>query len=185
MFERFTSAARLTVVYAQDVAHQLHSTHVDTQHLVVSLLEAHGSLADTLRAAGVDPDDVARRARAAIAAGDALDSAALASLGIDLDAVRASTDRWFGEGALDAAARPRRTSPKGHVPFSADAKKALELSLREAIRLKEKSIGPRHLLLGILRAESPGGRVVAGVATEAGLDLPGLRLALERAAEAA
>lgn len=185
MFERFTAAARLAVVYAQDVANQLHSSHVDTQHLLVALIEAHGTLSDTLRAAGLDPGDVAGRARAAITAADALDGAALASLGIDLEAVRASTDRWFGKGSLDAAARPRRSSPKGHVPFTADAKKALELSLREAIRLKQKSIDPRHLLLGILRAESPGGRVLAGAAAEAGLELPVLRLALERPADAA
>ncbi len=183
MFERFTSAARAAVVDAQDVARQLHSSHIDTRHLVVAVAQTR-DVVDTLRRAGIDPDDAARRGRAAITAGDALDGDALATLGIDLDAVRASTDRIFGEGALDAAARPRRTSPTGHIPFTADAKKALELALREAIRLKEKTIDPRHLLLGILRAESPGGHVVAGAAAEAGLDLTALRASLEHRAAA-
>jgi ATP-dependent Clp protease ATP-binding subunit ClpC len=44
----------------------------------------------------------------------------------------------------------------GKVPFTAEAKKALELSLREALSLGHNYIGREHLLLGILRdAEGP------------------------------
>ena len=62
-------------------------------------------------------------------------------------------------------ARPRRRSGRarstartprgaagsgGHIPFERDAKKALELGLREAVRLGHGFIGTEHLLLGLL-----------------------------------
>ncbi|WP_348537860.1 Clp protease N-terminal domain-containing protein, partial [Nocardia brasiliensis] len=43
----------------------------------------------------------------------------------------------------------------GHIPFTKDAKKVLELSLREALARKDKSIESGHVLLGILRAPNP------------------------------
>ncbi|PZR54949.1 Clp protease [Xylanimonas oleitrophica] len=192
MFERFTGGARAAVVTAQEVARALRSEQIDTRHLLVALLEDGGHLVDGVRVdpaplreavagTGVAPDHVVARARAAIAAGDVLDGEALASLGIDLDTVRARADEVFGAGALDAAARRRRRGTRGHVPFTGDAKKALELALREALRLQDKSIGPRHLLLGLLRADCPGGRVLADAAHEAGVDLPALRTAVEAA----
>ncbi len=47
-----------------------------------------------------------------------------------------------------------------------DAKKALELALREAIAFKHRYIGTEHLLLGLLRGGSP---VVAAVARDLGV----------------
>jgi ATP-dependent Clp protease ATP-binding subunit ClpA len=43
---------------------------------------------------------------------------------------------------------------RGHVPFTPDAKKALELALREAINLKHDWIGTEHVLLGLLHTET-------------------------------
>jgi len=42
-------------------------------------------------------------------------------------------------------------SPAGHIPFTPQAKKVLELSLREALALGHHHIGTGHLLLGLLR----------------------------------
>nr|WP_239166609.1 Clp protease N-terminal domain-containing protein [Actinoplanes italicus] len=102
-----------------------------------------------------------RSEASAIADRDAEDAAVLKSIGIDLDAVRAAIEENFGAGAL----RLPRPVPKkkglfgrltpattsGHRPFSARNKKVLELSLREAIRLKHNFIAPEHIALGILR----------------------------------
>ena len=41
--------------------------------------------------------------------------------------------------------------PKGHIPFTPRAKKALELSLREALQLSHNYIGTEHILLGLIR----------------------------------
>jgi len=54
-----------------------------------------------------------------------------------------------------------RSRGGGHMPFSADSKKVLELALRETIRGGDRRIGAEHILLGILRDEkSPGARLL-------------------------
>ncbi len=158
MFERFTRRARGAVVAAQSAARELGASEVGSGHLLLGVLaEREGLGAKTLVELGVDPEQVreavARRA----------DAAALRTLGIDLDAVRRSVEGAFGPGALEG-----RGSPRGHIRFSAGAKKALELSLREALRLRHRHIGTEHLLLGLLRHD-PG--VAGGVLRDAGVDL--------------
>ncbi|WP_449301273.1 Clp protease N-terminal domain-containing protein [Pseudonocardia hispaniensis] len=92
------------------------------------------------------------------ASGPGSDAEALAVLGIDLDEVRRQAEETFGPGALDRtrAARQRgvRRWRGGHIPFHRTAKKALELSLREALRLRHTSIGTEHLLLALLHTET-------------------------------
>jgi hypothetical protein len=95
--------------------------------------------------------------------------------------VRRQTDQVFGEGALDRAGR-RPARRGGHVPFTKDAKRTLELSLREAVRLHDKGIETRHLLLGVLRDDSPGGRVLESALHDVGADVPTLRAAVEQSA---
>ncbi|MDQ1286668.1 MAG: hypothetical protein QG622_233 [Actinomycetota bacterium] len=132
------------------------------------------------------------------------DEAALAALGIDLGKIREAVEAGFGPGALDrvpdGARRPRGLlgrvlsgwrrgpvdevallracgSPRGaHVPFSPGAKKALELSLREALRLGDRSIDVDHLLLGLLRA---GDTAAAVIFSRLGVALGDVRIALE------
>ena len=41
----------------------------------------------------------------------------------------------------------------GHIPFAKESKKALELSLREALALRHNYIGTEHMLLGLLHGE--------------------------------
>jgi ATP-dependent Clp protease ATP-binding subunit ClpA len=146
MFERFTREAREVVETAQSVARTTGSSAIDSRHLLVALIERDAGASADLRAVGMRPEMLARSLRSALSAG--LDAAALASVGIDLDAVRERADAVFGEGALD---RGSRSSAKGHIRFAPDAKKALELSLREAIRLRLNRIDGRMLLLGLLR----------------------------------
>ncbi|GAB3160627.1 Clp protease N-terminal domain-containing protein [Myceligenerans halotolerans] len=174
MFERFTRQARAVVTDAQIVARGLHSPAIDSRHVVIALAETDGSAARALRSTGLTPGTIASAVRREIAGDGGLDSEALASLGIDLEAVRVTTDATFGDGAFDAAAR--RSGPKGHIPFTRDAKKSLELALREAVRLRSKDIDETHLLLGILRdGHAPGAKALS----DAGVDVPALRAALE------
>jgi len=60
---------------------------------------------------------------------------------------------------LLAVLGPGRAETEGHIPFSTDAKKVLELSLREAIRSQSDHIGVEHVLLGLLRDENSMGAV--------------------------
>ncbi|RIQ29575.1 Clp protease N-terminal domain-containing protein [Jiangella rhizosphaerae] len=170
MFERFTREARDVVIGAQKEARELRHRWIGTEHVLLSLLatpEAPGVA--TLTRLGV----TAERGREAVVAvagdgGDRLgdeDTEALKAFGIDLDEVRRRAEQAFGEGALDAPLesgggrrfgvfrRKQTERGPGHLPFAPRAKKALELSLREAVARKDTTIGTQHILLGLLRSD--------------------------------
>ncbi len=146
MFERFTKDARETVTGAQSAARELGASSIGSEHLLHVIVRAGGPVADAMVDAGLDPGAL-RRSLAGAA--DPLDADALASIGIDLSAVRERADEVFGPGALDrtSAGSPRR----GHLPFTKDAKKVLEIALREAIALKDREIRTDHMVLAMVR----------------------------------
>jgi ATP-dependent Clp protease ATP-binding subunit ClpA len=178
MFERFTADARQAVVGAQAEARALRDHHIGTEHVLLSLLSGDDPMGRALREHGLDPADLRTRiARVNRGGGDVLDSGALRSIGIDLDAVREATEEAFGEGALDVPAGKLPRYARGHIPFTPKAKKALELSLRHAVRLKQKEIRSGHILLGILHDKD---FLAVRLATEAGVDVRGLRADITR-----
>jgi ATP-dependent Clp protease ATP-binding subunit ClpC len=87
--------------------------------------------------------------------GEGVAARALTSLGISLEAVQQQVAEIIGRGK-----RP----PSGHIPFTARAKKVLELSAREADALGGNYVSTEHLLLGLLRlGEGVGVQVLAGL----------------------
>jgi ATP-dependent Clp protease ATP-binding subunit ClpA len=167
MFERFTEDARQAVVLAQEEALALRHGWIGTEHLLLGVLRADGDGARLLAGFGVDAagvrDDVVR----IVGRGeDDIDRDALATLGIDLDAIRERVERAFGPGALSRRTRCRRGALGRHVPFTARAKKALELSLREAVAIAERDLRGEHLVLGLLRE---GDGVAARILGERGV----------------
>jgi ATP-dependent Clp protease ATP-binding subunit ClpC len=95
--------------------------------------------------------------------GEGVAAKALESLGISLDAVREQVQEIIGQG---------QQAPSGHIPFTPRAKKVLELSLREALRLGHNYIGTEHILLGLIRE---GEGVAAQVLVKLGADLNRVR----------
>ncbi|MER5455273.1 Clp protease N-terminal domain-containing protein [Micromonospora sp. NPDC002389] len=192
MFERFTDRARAVVRHARDEARAEGRRPVGTEHLLLGILADGDALAvRVLRDAGVTGDDLRERVRRhTVRGGDGLaeaDAAALREIGIDLAAIVARIEESFGPDALrEAVPAPRRRwgrlrrQPGG--PFSARARKVLELSLREAMRLRHRHIGTEHILLGLLRE---GNGLAALVLTEAGVDLADVRHRVETALRAA
>lgn len=188
MFERFTRSARTVVVDAQGEARRLRHRRVDTEHLLLALLRHGDGAAGALRDVGVTVEmveaTIERKLRDAPGSLGDEDAAALRSIGVDLAEVRARLEenfgpdpltfpndeprRWFGLRRRHAAVY--RTGC--HLTFTPQAKKVLELSLREALRLRHRHIGPEHMLLGLLRAN---GGLAAVVLTEAGVDVADLR----------
>lgn len=169
MFERFTKDARHAIVFAQEEARMLNHDEIGVEHILIGVLATEeAGLAELLATVGLSVDE-ARSVVAKRHKDDVLgvaDAEALRSIGIDLDAVRESLDATFGQDALDRAreddrrdwfGRPRNF---GHIPFTGDAKKAVELSLREALARKDDHIGTEHVLLGILRAPGDVARAV-------------------------
>ncbi|MEU6742375.1 Clp protease N-terminal domain-containing protein [Streptosporangium sandarakinum] len=173
MFERFQGDARQAVIGAQENARRLNHRFIGPEHILLGLLDQPGCLAARVLARhGLDHDRAYRAVAGLVPPpGGGLDAEALETIGIDLSAVRERVEAAFGPGALDrGSARDRR--PGGRIPFSSRAKKTLELSLREALRLKHGYISDGHVLLGILReGQGVGARVITG----AGIDAETLR----------
>ncbi|MEO3786238.1 Clp protease N-terminal domain-containing protein [Actinocorallia sp. B10E7] len=143
MFERFTKKARAVVTQAQEEARTLRHDQVGPGHLLLALTAVEGIASRALAVHLPDTDGLRALVRTEI---DGLDPDALASIGIDLTAVREATEAAFGEGALDRGGKGGR----GHLRFTSEAKKALELSLRVAIKNGHKFICDGHILLALL-----------------------------------
>jgi len=179
VFERFARDARAVVVSTQDRCRELGADEVRPVHLLLALTEEGSAARDIFSAHGITTDAVADCLGVAPPASPAPlsedDAAALRSLGIDLDSIRAAVERQFGQGALDEpAAEGTRDAGRaggsgeddddawaargrfgwgGHIRFARGSKKVLELSLREAIRAGAKEIRTEHIALGVLRAD--------------------------------
>lgn len=171
MFERFTKRARAVVRLAAEETAVLGHGHLGPEHLLLGLLREDGGVgSQLLRAHGLTADAV--RADPRLRAGR-FDAERLAVLGIDLDEVRRRTEETFGLGALDRR-RPitRSGNSPGASPFTAEAKRVLELSLRESQDLRHGYLGTEHLLLALVRADVAP---VAGMLAEHGVTYPGIR----------
>jgi ATP-dependent Clp protease ATP-binding subunit ClpC len=83
----------------------------------------------------------------------------LESLGISLESVRHQVEEIIGRG--------QAPPPPGHIPFTPQAKQALELSLRESRALGHSYIGTEHVLLGLIRqGEGVAAQVLSGLGAD-------------------
>ncbi|MFJ5234316.1 Clp protease N-terminal domain-containing protein [Kitasatospora sp. NPDC088391] len=179
MFERFAEAARRAVTDAAAEARRMGHGHLGTEHLLLGVLaQSQDPAAVVLGRFGLDLEG-GRRAvlRRSGGSGAERDGAALASIGIDLDAVREAVESAFGPGALDGpppTRRPRRGGPR----FTAHGRGAMALALRAATGARVRRIEAGHLLLGVLRE---GGGTGVRLLRAEGVDLAELERALEAA----
>jgi Clp amino terminal domain, pathogenicity island component/ClpX C4-type zinc finger len=98
---------------------------------------------------------------------DGIASRALQQLEVAPDAIRRRVREIIGAGALPAS---------GHIPFTSDAKKALEYSLREALRLGHNYIGTEHILLALVRPDDES--IASQVLVELGIEQSRVRQAV-------
>jgi hypothetical protein len=91
------------------------------------------------------------------AEGEGVAGQALAGLGAGAEGLRK---------AIAARTPPGIPPAGGHLQFTRAAKKALEMALRESLRLGHNFIGTEHLLLGLLRVSEDHGYDPCGVALE-------------------
>lgn len=166
MFEKFTADARAVVRGAFEQADRTGSDTVGEPELLLALLDrtdspaaaalaalgaphlresVAGALAQVRRRGGMSPADMA----------------ALAGLGIDVDAIVARVEQAHGVGALaakGAAGRRRRI----RRPFTAEAKSVLEGALRIAVGRGERHLGDEHLLMALTARPGTAAEVLAG-----------------------
>ena len=181
MFERFSGEARSAVAQAQEHARRLGHRYIGCEHLLLAAASTAEPASAALREHGVTPAGVETEIVRLVGLGraanlfSASDREALASIGIDLDVVRARIEAAFGpdaftRGGPDACRsrpavrknpvallrRARRSghhqhpAPSGHIPFTPRAKKSLALSLREAEARHDNYIGVEHLTLALV-----------------------------------
>lgn len=98
-----TDAVLRALERARDEARTHGHGYIGTEHLVIVLSET-GRAADNLRAQGIAPDDLRRNLREIFDANRwnryVPDEELLATVGVDLDTVRATAEAEFGDGAL-------------------------------------------------------------------------------------
>ena len=150
MFERFTPEARAAVVQAQQHARRLGHNFIGGEHLLLAVVSGGQPASAILGAHGITPEyvetEIVRRIGLGRGAGSGdvpfggLDRDALASIGIDLDAVEARIEATFGPRAMAEAdlmvqrgRRPGRGSP-GARRFRLDPRRALPPGLRRSGR---------------------------------------------------
>jgi len=91
--------------------------------------------------------------------GDGVAAQALRRLGVTGQAARQQVEETVGRGQ-----RPARA---GHIPFTREAKHALQLSLRAALQLGDNYIDTGHLLLGLTREkQSPAAKVLVDLGAD-------------------
>ena len=199
MFKRFTREAREVVVRSQEHARRLGHHWVGCEHLLVAAAESSTPTGALLCERGVRPEALEKAIGAVLGPepgpandDDDDDKVVLATLGIDLDEVCRAVEASFGPGALELTrtCRPRRgwhrVRRQRHAaggpgppwrPFTPKAKRALELALREALRLEHDHVGVEHIALALLgREDTAAWKVLLHVGATPG----DLRRAIER-----
>ena len=88
---------------------------------------------------------------------------ALEATGLSLDGIREEVEEIVGRS---------QDVSSGHIPFTSDAKKVIEVSLRESLQLGHNYIGTEQLLLGLIRVNRG---VSADILSRHGVDLDTMR----------
>lgn len=148
MWQKFSENARRIVFYAQQQAERFEVLEVDTEHLLLGLLQQADS-------ATIWPPAPIDR----IEAGDAA-RFILREIGADIPAIQASVEQQ---------AKPGSAGPEAERILSSKSKKVIDLAYKEAQLLHHTYIGSEHLLLGLVREENGmAGRVLRQFGVELG-----------------
>jgi ATP-dependent Clp protease ATP-binding subunit ClpA len=117
MFERFTADARTVVIHAQQHARRLGHRYIGCEHFLLALAATETPAGSVLREHGVTPErieeEVVRRVGlgAAAALFADLDRDALATIGVDLDTVRARVEASIPQESLVHAGQVLQCGP--------------------------------------------------------------------------
>jgi ATP-dependent Clp protease ATP-binding subunit ClpC len=133
MFERYTEKARRVIFFARYEASQHGMPEIDTPCLLLGILRDDKDLMSRLLPSPSGSEELA----GIVPAGPK----ELARLSADVEALFPKTDQEIATNV--------------DLPVSHQATFALACAAEEAVGLGHKSIDPRHLLLGLLRANGP------------------------------
>jgi ATP-dependent Clp protease ATP-binding subunit ClpA len=173
MYEAMSDEARHALGVAEAEAAAVGARAVAPEHLLLGLLQADGAAGELLREGGVTREAVLASTVTRNGNGAAeFDPSALATLGIDLDAVLQRVEETFGPGALERTKAGRQLCRD--QTFTAAAKEALDRAVNEArCELAE----PEHLLLGLILERKSG---AAAMLWERGVSADVARAAIDK-----
>ena len=182
MLERFTDSARHLLVQAQHEARRLGHNYIGCEHLLLAAAGLAEPAGAVLRDQGVTPERVEAEIVRTVGRGQAadpdgraadptgrgdplhgLDREALASIGIDLDVVRARLEAAFGPDALDRAVLAHRRAAQASRPRRRPAWRkgpvAELMRRRRARRGAPPGPGPGRAMAGQRLGPAPGGHI--------------------------
>ena len=146
-------------------ARTLGHNYIGTEHLLLALLASNtGSATLALERLGIASDQIRDRVLSKLAKPPAprLDAKALATLGIDLERVRARLEDAFGPGAVEQ-------TRSGCMRIAPRAKLALAYAVDEA---RGQTVRDNHVLIGLLRTQDS---LAAKVLAELGVSIAQVR----------
>ena len=190
MFDRCDPDAMVVVDSAIDAARNFGHNYIGTEHVLLSFAEHRALLPAAVHGMLPTADDVRTAIAAVIGEPARRDADVLRAVGIDLDEVRATVRRTFGDEAVDRLGRRRVHQPwqpwrrpsrrctsvlAGTMTVAPRVKQALERAWREAEQRRELAIRPSLLLLGIVEVEDA---LANRLLRENGVDPDGIRALL-------
>jgi hypothetical protein len=177
---RFGEDARALVRTAQERARALRHPGIGSEHLLYAVADSPTRVGAVARAHGLTPAGVAVQTDRLLSGTrrvfDGLDADALASIGIDLDAVRAAVEANFGPALVPVSVpRARRVRLPGHMPVTGRARSCLRDAVHEACRGGSAQVAAHHLGAVVVGAD---GGLVPPILAALGVSAPVLRTAI-------
>jgi ATP-dependent Clp protease ATP-binding subunit ClpA len=176
---RYMDGAMPYLGAAASVSRRFHHEYIGTEHVLLAIAEDGGPAAQLLAERGLSAADIHAGVVRMIGLGERpagdLDRDALATLGIDLDEIRAKVESEFGPGALERAAMSTSGETTLVDPYRCIAprlKKAFEIAAREA---RGCPFSPSEVLIGLISVEDC---VAARILHAHGITLDDVRAAL-------
>ena len=137
IFHRFARESRGCVEAAVEEARLMGHDSIGDEDLLLGILSTgEGIAAEALASLGVT-------LRGAREESERMASDALASVGISFEDIRTQAGDAF----------EMRIPDNRRIPFSPRSKKVLERARDAGVRLRDRHLGPEHILLGILHTE--------------------------------
>jgi ATP-dependent Clp protease ATP-binding subunit ClpA len=167
--EKAIRPAERYVTAGADEARRLGHSYVGTEHVLLALTRIPESGAvRVLRQLGVTPEDITGSAFLGRVWAPRIDADALATLGVDLEAVRERVEETFGSGALEETRAGMLEPTDARIQC---VMPRLKMALAHALdRAGEQPVQDEHVLLGLLSVrDSLAARALAelGVSLEA------------------
>ncbi|GLY68003.1 Clp protease N-terminal domain-containing protein [Amycolatopsis taiwanensis] len=178
--QQFGDDARALVRTAHERARVLGHPGIGSEHLLYAVADSPTRVGAVAREHGLTPDGVAVQTDRLLAGPrsvfDGLDADALASIGIDLDAVREAVEANFGPAHVSSPwARRRRVRLPGHLPVTGRARSCMQAAVREAGRGSAARVAAHHLGAAVVAAD---GGLVPPILAALGVSSPMLCTAI-------